>query len=57
MLDPERKEGRVNINYPFPSVYIESNLATVRSTPVLSGDKFAVVAWIITIDAIAKHFL
>jgi hypothetical protein len=57
MLDPERKEGRVNINYRFPSVYIESNLATVRSTPVLSGDKFAVVAWIITIDAIAKIFL
>jgi hypothetical protein len=57
MLDPERKEGRVNINYRFPSVYIESNLATVPNTPVLIGDKFAVVEWIITIDAIAKHFL
>jgi len=57
MLEPERKEGRVNINYRFPSVYIESNLATVRNTPVLLGDKFAVVAWIITIDAITKIFL
>jgi hypothetical protein len=57
MLDPDRKEGRVNINYRFPSLYIESNLAAVRSTPVLIGDKFAVVEWIITIDAIAKHFL
>jgi hypothetical protein len=57
MLDPERKEGRVNINYRFPSVYIESNLATVRNTPVLSGHKLAVVEWIITIDEIAKHFL
>ena len=57
MLDPERKEGRVNINYRFPSLYIESNLATVRHTRVLIGHKFAAIAWIIKIDAIAKHFL
>ena len=57
MLDPERKEGRVNINYRFPSLYIESNLATVRHTRVLICDKFAAIEWIITIDAIAKHFL
>lgn len=35
MLEIERKEGRVNINYRFPGVYIESNLATVRNTPVI----------------------
>jgi len=57
MLEPERKEGRVNINYRFPGVYIESNLATVRHTPVLISHKFAVIEWIITIDAIAQHFL
>ena len=57
MLDPERKEGRVNINYRFPSVYIESNLATVRQTRVLICHKFAIIELIITIDAIAKHFL
>jgi hypothetical protein len=57
MLDPERKEGRVNINYRFPGVYIESNLATVRNTPVLICHKFAVLEGIITIEAIAKHFL
>jgi len=57
MLEPERKEGRVNINYRFPGVYIESNLATVRHTPVSIGPNFAVIALIITIDAIAKHFL
>ena len=57
MLDPERKEGRVNINYRFLSLYIESNLATVRHTRVLIGHKFAAIEWIITIDAIAKHFL
>lgn len=28
----DRKEGRVNINYRFPGVGIESNLATVRNT-------------------------
>ena len=56
MLHPERKEGRVNINYRFPSVYIESNLVTVRHTSVFSH-KFAVIEWIITIDAIAQHFL
>ncbi|WP_445171448.1 hypothetical protein [Microcoleus sp.] len=56
MLEPERKEGRVNINYRFPGVYIESNLATVRHTPVFCH-KFAVIEWIVTIDAIAKHFL
>ena len=56
MLEPERKEGRVNINYRFPSVYIESNLATVRHTPAFCH-KFAVIELIITIDAIAKYFL
>jgi hypothetical protein len=56
MLDPERKEGWVNINYRFPGVYIESNLATVRHTPVFCHN-FAVIEWIITIDAIAKYFL
>jgi len=46
MLDPERKEGRVNINYRFPGVYIESNLATVRHTPVFCHN-FGVIEWII----------
>jgi hypothetical protein len=56
MLEPERKERRVKINYGFPGVYIESNLRTVRNTPLFCH-KFAVIEWIITIDAIAKHFL
>ena len=55
MLEIERKEGRVNINYRFPGVYIESNLATVGNTPVLICHKFAVIEWIITTDALAKQ--
>gem|GEM_PF-7105266 len=34
MLERKRKEGRVNLNYRFPGVYIESNRSTVRNTPI-----------------------
>lgn len=57
VLESVRKEGRVNINYRFPSVYIASNLATVRNTPLFICHNFAVNELIITIDAIAKQFL
>jgi hypothetical protein len=46
----------VNINYRFPGAYIESNLATVRNTPVLTiGNHLAVIQLIVTMDGIAKH--
>ena len=45
------------MNYRFPGVYIESNLVTVRNTPVLICRNFAVIELILTIDSIQKLFL
>jgi hypothetical protein len=56
MLERKRKEGRVNINYRFPGVYIEFNRPTVRNTPVSICQNFAVIAMIITMDASTEQF-
>jgi hypothetical protein len=41
-----QERGRVNVNYRFPDVYIESTLATVENTLVVIGNNFAVISLI-----------